>query len=85
VRLLWLVPFLLGGYSDMRGPPADLVIRNASIFTAVKTDTAATTIGAVAITEGRLSFVGDDSGVAALIGPNTAHLTKSPGRECFSP
>ena len=55
----------------MRGPPADLVIRNASIFTAVKTDSTATTIGSIAITEGRLSFVGDDSGVAALIGPNT--------------
>ena len=45
----------------MKGPPADIVIRNASIFTAVKTDTAATTIGSIAITEGRLSFVGDDS------------------------
>jgi predicted amidohydrolase YtcJ len=71
VKLFRLVPFLLAGCSDMRGPPADLVIRNASIFTAVKTDTASTIIGSIAITGGRLSFVGNDGEAAALIGPNT--------------
>lgn len=71
MKFLGLVSLLLAGCTDMKGPPADLVIRNAAIFSAVKTDSAAITTGSIAITAGRITFVGPDSGVANLIGGHT--------------
>ena len=71
MKFLGLVPLLLAGCTDMKGPPADLVIRNAAIFSAVKADSGAVTTGSIAITAGRISFLGLDSGVGNYIGGNT--------------
>ena len=48
--------------------PADLVIRNAKVYTA---DSQQPWAGALAIKGDRISWVGDDSGAAARIGPST--------------
>jgi predicted amidohydrolase YtcJ len=55
----------------MKRSPADLVIRNVAIFSAVKTDTAAPAVGSLAVTGDRINFIGPDSGVADFIGAST--------------
>lgn len=48
--------------------PADLVLRNGTIYTV---DAARSWADAVAIRDGRIVYVGNDAGVGALIGANT--------------
>lgn len=49
-------------------PPADLVLRNAAVYTV---DAARRWAESVAVREGRIVYVGHDSGVAEWIGPST--------------
>jgi predicted amidohydrolase YtcJ len=51
-----------------RTPPADLVVRNAKIYTM---DDARTWAEALAIDDGRIVFVGANDGVDAFVGPET--------------
>ncbi len=48
--------------------PADLVLRGGAVYTV---DAARSWAQAVAVTAGRLSFVGTDAGAAAFVGPRT--------------
>jgi predicted amidohydrolase YtcJ len=59
------VPVLLGAQQQR---PADLIITNARVYTA---DDAKPRASALAVTNGRWSYVGEDAGVHALHGPNT--------------
>lgn len=49
-------------------PPAELVLRGGAVFTA---DAARPTASAVAVRGGRIVYVGDDEGAAALVGDGT--------------
>lgn len=49
-------------------PKADFVVRNADVRTQ---DSAGTTATALAVTGERIAYVGDESGIAAWIGPDT--------------
>ena len=60
--------FLLGCSDDGGSASSDLVIMNAKVFTS---DTSNPSAQAVAVRNGRITYVGDDSGVLAYIGPNT--------------
>lgn len=63
--------FALTGCADSASPPkgeADLVLRGAAVYTAAPSVSGAT---AVAVRDGRLVYVGSDSGVARWIGPTT--------------
>ena len=49
-------------------PGADLVFTGGAVYRVIDKDPWAT---AVAITENRITYVGDDAGATSLIGPNT--------------
>ncbi len=66
VAAFGLIPFGCG--SDDISPGSDLVIMNASVFTS---DFANPWARAVAVTNGKVTYVGDDAGVMARIGSNT--------------
>jgi predicted amidohydrolase YtcJ len=67
MRLRRLLVLLLTGCGSREEPAADLVIRNATIFSGIAADT---TIphGSVAVSHGRITYLGPDSGVTRLIG-----------------
>lgn len=67
----WLAALVLVGCSDRKEPPADLVIRHAAIFTASPGDTAAIVTGSIAVRDGRIVYLGADSGIAGLMGDST--------------
>ena len=71
MRLPWLAALVLVGCRDGKEPPADLVIRHAAIFTAATGDTTAIVTGSIAVREGRIVYLGADSGIAGLIGDST--------------
>jgi predicted amidohydrolase YtcJ len=52
-------------------PPADRVYQNGVLFTA---DASHPTARALAIRDGRIVYVGDDTGVASLVGPETVSV-----------
>ncbi len=63
--------FTVGGHAaepTASAVPADLVVREARVYTA---DAARTMASAFAVRDGRIVYVGDESGVAALVGPRT--------------
>lgn len=55
-------------HSEVAGEPADLILHNATVYTA---DKQLTTAEALAIRDGRITSVGSDSRVLALRGPAT--------------
>lgn len=61
----------LAAASSPAAPPADRVYRNGVVFTA---DASHPTAEALAIRDGRIVYVGDDAGVAALIAPATVSV-----------
>ena len=77
---LWrLAPLLLVACNGRKEPAADLVIRNASIFTATLTDSGTVTRGSIAIRDGRILYVGPDSGTRTLVGANTETIEGTDG------
>ena len=67
--VLLAVLALAAGCGEHRADtPADLVLRNGNFYTV---DDARGWAQAVAITGGRFSYVGNDAGVRAFIGPDT--------------
>jgi len=66
---------ILGCSSDGGSAASDLVIMNAKVFTSNATNPWAQ---AVAVSDGRITYVGDDSGVLAYIGRNT-HVVDAHG------
>ena len=69
--VLWLagmVAAFAGGATAAAGKPAELAYRNGVVYTADAADTRAQ---AVAVSGGRIVYVGDDAGLAPLIGPDT--------------
>ena len=66
--LVFLLPFCFFGISEAQKLPADLVIVNADIRTIDKTKPRAE---AVAVTQNRISAVGTNAQIRALIGENT--------------
>ncbi len=60
--------FLFGCHSGDNTPPADLVLRNGLIYTV---DPKQPTAEAVAIRDGRIEYVGPDTGAARFIGRST--------------
>lgn len=67
--------WLLGCNSNDGSSGSDLVIMNAKVFTSNASNPWAQ---AVAISNGRITYVGDDSGVHAYVGPNT-HVVDANG------
>lgn len=66
---------ILGCSSDGGSAASDLVIMNAKVFTS---DASNPWAQAVAVSDGRITYVGDDSGVLAYIGRNT-HVVDAHG------
>jgi len=66
---------ILGCSSDGDSVGSDLVIMNAKVFTS---DVSNPWTQAVAVSDGRITYVGDDSGVLAYIGSNT-HVVDAHG------
>jgi predicted amidohydrolase YtcJ len=66
---------LLAGFSFLScgqdRPAAELVIQHAAIYTGEPGDSGIRLIGSVAVGDGRILYVGPDSGAAGLIGPGT--------------
>jgi predicted amidohydrolase YtcJ len=64
-----LLPALLFTAAALAGgPPADLVIIEARVYTA---DGSRSMAEAIAVRDGKIAFVGDNEGARALVGPNT--------------
>ena len=61
--LLLLIPLLAGAE-----PLADLVFTNGAVYTL---DPERPWVSAVAVTDGRISYVGDNEGLKTYIGENT--------------
>lgn len=59
---------LLALVACTKAPGADLVLRNATVYTG---DSTAATVQAVAVQGGKIVYVGDDAGVAEFTGGNT--------------
>ena len=55
---------------------ADVIVRNAKIYTG---DSSRPHAGALAIRDGRVTIVGDDTDVAPFVGPATRSSTPSAG------
>jgi predicted amidohydrolase YtcJ len=70
---------VLAACSSRKEPPADLVIRNTTIYTAARSETGLTLSGAIAVRAGRIIYVGSDSGVAGLIGNRTETIDGAGG------
>ena len=70
LRLGWTAALLLVGCRQPNRPVADLVIRNVAIFSAATSDSVVT-IGSIALSTPRISYIGPDSGVQRFIGANT--------------
>jgi predicted amidohydrolase YtcJ len=69
LALLAAVPFAIGGPASAKAPaPADLVIWGGPVYTA---DDAHPKAEAVAVSHGRIAFVGARPGAQALVGPRT--------------
>ena len=62
---------LLFACANQKEPPADLVIRSSTIYTAAGLDSTAIISGAIAIRGNRIIYVGPDRGVEPLIGAET--------------
>jgi len=66
---LWPVSLVLVAFGCVPTlPPADVVIRNGTIYTA---NDPQPLIEAVAVTDGRIVFVGSDAEAAEYVGPGT--------------
>ncbi len=66
---LWLVSLVLVAFGCVPTlPPADVVIRNGTIYTA---NDPQPLVEAVAVTDGRIVFVGSDAEAAEYVGPGT--------------
>ncbi len=74
--LVHLAVAVLCGCTREQQNAADLVLRNTFVYTVDSTTPRAQ---AIAITDGRISYVGSDDGVQALIGRNT-RVVELPGR-----
>ena len=66
--LLWLAGAVTGCTGDSASVAADLVFRGGTVRTM---DPSAPVASAAAVREGRIVYVGDDAGAAALVGPRT--------------
>lgn len=66
--LLWLSAAVTGCVGDSASEAADLVFRGGVVRTM---EAPAPVASAVAVREGRIVYVGDDAGAAALVGPRT--------------
>jgi predicted amidohydrolase YtcJ len=74
-----LTVLLLAACSSPKEPPADLVIRNTTIYTAARSDSSPTILGSIAVRGDRIVYVGPDSGAATLIGDETRTIDGTGG------
>jgi len=71
VAIALLPGVLVAACPSPTAPPADRVYRSGVLFTA---DSRHPTAQALAIRDGRIVYVGDDAGVAGLVGPETVSV-----------
>lgn len=71
IKTGWVVTLFLASCRPASPPPADLIIRNAVVFTAEPRDSGVISTGAVAVRNGRIVYVGPDTGLGDLIGERT--------------
>ncbi|HSG01011.1 MAG TPA: amidohydrolase family protein, partial [Vicinamibacterales bacterium] len=75
-RLAVLLAVLLAAACRSEAPPADVVFRGGAVYTV---DAARPWAEAVAVTDGRIVFVGDGAGVDPFIGPETRIIDVADG------